>query len=302
MVPDFQSLFLPLLKYSSDQQEHSAREVADHLADEFQLSDTDRKQLLPSGRQTTFVNRTHWARAHLRMAGLLEFTRRGYFRITQRGLDLLATKPEKLRLADLKQYPEYVAARQGPKTEEETNPSIATEELSQSPEERLEYSYQEIRKALAVELLSKVMRASPAFFEELVVSLLVAMGYGGSRKDAGLAVGRAGDEGIDGIIKEDRLGLDQIYVQAKRWQHTVGRPEIQAFVGALHGQRARKGVFITTSTFARNATEYVKNIDSKVVLIDGEQLAQYMIDFDLGVTKVTSYDIKRIDSDFFGEE
>jgi restriction system protein len=170
----------------------------------------------------------------------------------------------------------------------------------QTPEELLEYSYQRIRQDLAQEMLNKVKESSPSFFERLVVELLVRMGYGGSRADAGKAVGKSGDEGIDGIIKEDRLGLDAIYIQAKKWEGTVGRPEIQKFVGALHGQGAKKGVFITTSTFSNEARDYVSRGDSlKIVLIDGQELAQLMIDFDVGVAKVSSYEIKKLDFDYF---
>ncbi len=227
-------------------------------------------------------------------------TRRGHFQITDRGRNVLREKPESINVRYLDRYPEFVKFRQLSRQSE--GAKVSDEPPEATPEELLEQSYEKLREALAEEILSRVMSASPAFFERLVVELLVQMGYGGSLQDAGRAIGKTADDGIDGIIKEDRLGLDVIFVQAKRWQATVGRPEIQKFVGALQGQRARKGVFITTSAFSADAREYASKIDSKVVLIDGPQLAQFMMDFDLGVTTVASYQIKRLDSDYFAEE
>ncbi len=299
-IPDFQSVMLPLLKFAADQQEHSLREAIETLAQTFKLSDEERKELLPSGQQAVFDNRVGWSRTHMKKAGLLESTRRSFFKITQRGLDVLSRNPQKIDVKFLEQFPEFVEFRAASRRDKEIVLGAEAEVNNhQTPEELLEYGYQRIRQDLAQELLNRVKNSSPSFFERLVVELLVKMGYGGSRKDAGEAVGRSGDGGIDGIIKEDRLGLDIIYIQAKKWEGVVGRPEIQKFAGALQGQRAKKGIFITTSGFSNEAREYVAIIDSKIVLIDGQQLAQLMIDHDVGVSKVSSYEIKKLDFDYF---
>ena len=301
MVPGFQEMMLPFLKYLADKEEHSLRETIEHLSSFFELTDLEKKELLPSGQQTVLDNRVGWARTYLKKAQLIESTKRGYFRITDRGIELLGQNPIKINIALLLRYPEFVEF----KKEKSQGEDIDTNEVSAdtlTPEETLEYSFQKISKDLASELLNRIKGCSPRFFENLVVELLVSMGYGGSKKDAGQAVGKSGDGGIDGIIKEDKLGLDIIYIQAKRWEGTVGRPEIQKFVGALQGHRARKGVFITTSHFSKDAIEYVSMIESKIVLIDGDQLATLMIDFNLGVSKIASYEIKKIDSDYFMDE
>ena len=301
-IPDFQSIMLPLLKFCADGQEHTNREAIEALAQEFSLTEEEQKQLLPSGQQCVFENRVAWARAHMKMAGLVENTRRGIFRITNKGTQLLKKSPPEINLRLLREFPEYLEARdrnQGNKTAETF--TTADDQESKTPAERLEEAYEILRKNLASELLSQLKSASPNFFEKVVVEVLVKMGYGGSRKDAGQAIGRSGDEGIDGIIKEDRLGLDIIYIQAKRWENTVTRPEIQKFAGALQGKRARKGIFITTSDFSQNAHEYVAAIESKIILIDGQQLSQLMIDFGVGVATDATYELKRLDSDYFTE-
>ncbi len=301
-IPDFQSLMLPLMKFAADQREHASRETADYLAQAFQLSDAEREEMLSSGQQTIFDNRVYWGIAHLKRAGLIESTRRGFFRITPRGQQILQQPPTKIDIRFLKQFPEY---RQfiAPKRDKTANEEGAETITSHTPMELLEGSYQSIRQELAQELLNQVKKSSPAFFERLVVDLLLRMGYGGSRVDAGEAIGRSGDEGIDGTIKEDRLGLDTIYIQAKRWgERTVGRPDIMQFVGALSGKNAKKGVYITTSTFSDEAREFVnRNIGSTVVLIDGKMLAELMIDFNVGVFRVASYEIKKINNDYFNE-
>lgn len=304
-IPDFQALMLPLLQFARDQREHASREAVDSLALSFELTDKEKEELQASGQQTIFGNRVYWALTHLKHAGILESTRRGFFKISQRGIEVLQQQPQTINMKFLTQYPEYRqfirVPRKGKNAGEESAEVVLETITAQTPEELLEDGYQRIRQELAQELLNQVKKASPGFFEKLVVELLVKMGYGGSRKDAGEAIGKSGDEGIDGIIKEDRLGLDVIYIQAKRWETGVGRPEIQKFVGALHGQRARKGVFITTSDFTNDARRYVENIESKVVLIDGKHLAQLMIDNDIGVSKLTTYEIKKIDTDYFTE-
>lgn len=300
-IPDYQSIMLPLLMFAGDGQEHSLRETIEALANEFNLTDEERRELLPSGQQATFDNRVGWARTYLKKAGLLISTRRGYYQITERGVAVLKQKPAEITASFLKQFPEFVEF-QRPQKDREKEPEEQTVDETQTPEEEIEGAYQRVRQGLAAELLQTVKGCSPSFFERLVLDLLVKMGYGGTRRDAGQAIGRSGDGGIDGIIKEDRLGLDIVYIQAKRWDNTVGRPEIQKFAGALQGQRAKKGIFITTSDFTQTAQEYVSRIDSKIVLMDGNTLAQLMIDYNIGVATVGMYELKRIDSDYFTEE
>ncbi|MBN1274238.1 MAG: restriction endonuclease [Candidatus Aminicenantes bacterium] len=294
-IPDYQSIMLPLLKFAGDQKEHSMREAVEALAAEFKLSDEERKELLPSGQQAVFDNRVGWARTYMKKAGLLESQRRGYFQIMERGLDVLKENPSEINVKYLEQFPEFIEFRNLRKEKEEEK----IEDTKATPEETIESAYLQLRDELASELLEHVKNMSPSFFERLVVDLLVKMGYGGTRKDAGEAFQKSRDEGIDGIIREDRLGLDVIYVQAKRWENPVGRPEIQKFAGALQGQRAKKGIFITTSQFSKDAEEFVKKIDSKIVLIDGESLARFMIDHNIGVSPSSAYEIKRIDMDYF---
>jgi restriction system protein len=305
-VPDYQSLMLPLLQFVRvKEEETSTDEAVETLAKELNLTDEDLKEMLPSGIQSTFVNRVGWASTYLKKAGLLEATRRGYYRITPRGNDLLDKKPKIINVKLLKQYSEFVefqhlkGTRRGDKTvESKTIPDVSTA----TPSESLEAAYENLRDELADELLGKLKKTSPSFFERVVVELLVKMGYGGSRADAGKAIGRSGDGGIDGIIKEDKLGLDVVYIQAKRWDNNpVGRPEVMQFAGALQAQRANKGIFITTSRFTDDSRNYVSQIGSKIVLIDGEQLTSLMIEHDVGVSTVSLYPVKKIDSDYFDE-
>lgn len=298
-IPDFQSIMLPLLKFCSDGLEHTNREALDALALEFNLTEEEQKELLPSGQQCVIDNRVAWARAHMKMAGLVENTRRGVFRITTRGQEVIKNRPSEINLRFLREFPEYIEARDKHKENPLQGASKSDDQETQTPAERLEEAYQTIRENLISDILAQLKTSSPIFFEKVVVEVLVKMGYGGSRKDAGQAIGRSGDEGIDGIIKEDRLGLDIIYIQAKRWENSVPRPEIQKFAGALQGKRARKGIFITTSEFSNGAHEYVSAIDSKIILIDGQQLAQFMIDFGVGVSTDAVYELKRLDSDYF---
>lgn len=301
-IPDFQTLMLPLLELSSDGEIHYIHDAVDQLADKYSLSDEERGKLLPSGQQPIFYNRVGWARTYLKKAGLLEDPKRGYFRITERGKNVLKDNPSKIDMKFLRQFPEYIEFRQINRSEtEEEIPDEDFEDLT--PEEALESAYQRIRKDLSEELLSYVLRSTPGFFEKLVVQLLVKMGYGGSQRNAARAVGQTGDEGIDGIIDEDRLGLDTIYIQAKKWSpnSSVGRPEIQKFVGALQGKRAKKGVFITTTSFSSEAIDYAKRIDTKVVLVDGRRLTDLMIDHGVGVTTRANYELKDIDTDYFGD-
>ncbi|HKW64794.1 MAG TPA: restriction endonuclease [Candidatus Acidoferrum sp.] len=301
-IPDFQTIMRPLLEFLADRREHALPEVRQALANRFKLTDEERKALLPSGRQGIFVNRVAWAQVYLSHAGLLENPRRGHLKITERGLKALPDAPERISISYLQKFPEFVRFRVNARKPKEAILDTRSEDEGQTPEEMLEEAQLRLRTDLSTELLNRVKKCSPQFFEKLVVELLLKMGYGGSREEAGEAIGTAGDEGIDGLINEDRLGLDTIYLQAKRWEGTVGRPEVQKFVGALHGKRARKGVFITTGSFSAEAMEYVKNIEPKVVLIDGNQLTSFMIDFNVGVDSIASYQVKRLVSDYFEEE
>lgn len=305
-VPDYQSVMLPLLEYASKSNgEISTGGAVDELAVSLSLTDEDLKQMLPSGIQQTFVNRVGWAATYMKKAGLLEATRRGYYRITQRDLDLLQKKPQKINVKVLNQYPEFQqfqnlkGTRSGDKSKDIEG---GLDSAGTTPSEALEKAYENLRDELAEDLLDRLKQTTPPFFERIVVELLVKMGYGGSRADAGKAIGRSGDGGVDGIIKEDRLGLDVVYIQAKRWDtNAVGRPDVMQFAGALQAQKATKGIFITTSRFTEDARGYVAQIGSKIVLIDGEQLAQLMIESDVGVSTVSLYPVKKIDSDYFDE-
>lgn len=301
-VPDFQTLMLPLLRFCADGKEHGRHDALPVLAEQFGLTEADLAEMLPSGKQGKFVNRLAWAKSYLKQAGLVRTTARGVFRITETGMSVLAESPVRIDMKFLERFPGYLAFRSA---QHDVIPSDknAGEIIQQvTPEELIESGYAQIRSSLASDLLTQVKSASPAFFEHLVVDLLLRMGYGGTREDAGQVVGKTGDGGIDGIIKEDRLGLDVIYIQAKRWDSDVGSAEIRNFIGALSVHKAEKGVFITTSGFNKNARETAAKVNSKIVLIDGPTLAEFMIDFGLGVSTVNTFEIKRIDSDFFAED
>lgn len=300
-IPDYQSAMLPLLRFLDDGGEHSLREAIDSLAEQFDLTEAERAEMLPSGQQATFNNRVGWARTYLKKAGLVESTRRGFFRISARGREVLLGSPTRINVGFLEQFPEFMEFRSTRRERSPTEEARSGDAIAQTPEELLEGAYQRLREGLAAEILQTTKSCSPAFFERLVVDLLVKMGYGGSRREAGQALGKSGDGGIDGIIKEDKLGLDIIYIQAKRWEGSVGRPDVQKFAGALQGQRARKGIFLTTSAFTKEAADYAAVIDTKIILIDGVQLAELMIDHGVGVATQATYEVKRIDSDYFTE-
>lgn len=275
--------------------------VAEHL----QLTDAELRELVPSGQKPLFNDRVSWAVSYLKHAGLLDRPRRGIYRISDRGAAVLASNPQRVDNETLRQFQEFrdFLHRSGPNGIRKPRRTVRRVEETETPEESLEVAYARLRATIEAELLEQVKEASPNFFERLVVELLVAMGYGGSLKDAGQAIGRSGDGGIDGIIKEDRLGLDVIHVQAKRWDgRTVGRPDIQAFAGSLDGVRAKKGIFITTSTFSSDARDYVERIDKRIILIDGEQLTSLMYEFGVGVTLTATYAVKRVDADYFSDE
>jgi restriction system protein len=308
-IPDFQSLMLPIMKVAADGGDHTARELRERLAEKLGLSEQERTDLLPSGNQPVFSNRLAWARSHLQMAGLLEKTGRGTFRITPRGQETLAGNPPVINLRFLQQFPEYAQRRIKPAPEIPTVTQGSNDQTGQdkleaaygTPAERIESAFTEVSETLRAELLTKLSTIDPFRFEQVVLDLLVAMGYGGSRKEAAAVTQKTGDEGIDGVINEDRLGLDVIYIQAKRWKHNVGRPEIQSFVGALAGKKANKGIFITTSSFHDNATDYAAGLHNKVILVDGRRLAELMIEHGIGVAEEHVYHVKKIDSDYFGE-
>ena len=301
-IPDFQTVMLPFLSHLKDGKEHKLSQLVDFLSDHFKLSSEERQFMLASGQQEVIRNRAGWARTYLKKAALIDSPRRGCFHITDRGLKVLAENPSRIDMKFLERFPEYIAFRDFRHPDEEgLQPSPPLNTLA-TPEEDMDAAYNRLRQSLESDLLEQVKATSPSFFERIVVDLLVRMGYGGNRRDAAQAIGRSGDGGIDGIIKEDRLGLDVIYIQAKRWEATVGRPELQKFAGALQGHRARKGVFITTSDFSTEAKDYVTRIEAKIVLIDGATLTQYMIDQNTGVSTSRSYEIKKIDLDYFTED
>jgi restriction system protein len=305
---------LPVLREFADGAEHSPKEIRQRVADGLQMSPSDTAERVPSGTQTRLANRVAWGHIYMKRAGLLASPRRGVYRITPRGEEVLKSPPARIDIQFLNQYPEFAGFRSPVEHADAltANPAlvkILTEGLSSTldahaltPDEQVHFGAARIKENLVAQILERVKRGTPAAFERLVVDLLVAMGYGGSQEDAAQVVGKSGDGGIDGIIKEDRLGLESIYVQAKRWEATVGRPAIQQFAGALHGNRARKGVVITTSNFSKEAIEYAKSSQIAIVLIDGVQLADFMIEFGVGVSEVETIRIKRLDEDYFGEE
>jgi restriction system protein len=304
-VPDFQSLMLPVLRAAAEGQ-IAAKDLRDRVASEVGLSETDLAEMIPSGRQTTFVNRTAWAYVFLQRAGLLERVGRGVYRITDEGRRALEERPERIDMRFLERYPSYVEWRHrsasGGATPGEAGMDITTG-VAQTPEEQMDASYKSLNAALEADLVDRVRELSPAFFESLIIELLIAMGYGGGRAEMGQAIGRAGDGGVDGIIKEDALGLDIVYVQAKRYgaQNTVGRGEVQSFAGSLDGVGATKGIFVTTSAFSQGAREFAQRIAKRIVLVDGSELARLMIRHDVGVRTRATYNLKKVDEDYFTE-
>lgn len=306
-IPTHEEAMLPVLRVLADGQERHRRALAEKMADHFSLSAAERVALLPSGKSPVIRSRTGWALAYLKQAGIVESPRRGWYRITDRGKVVLERAPDRINNAYLQQFDEFQEFR----TRSKTNAVLVNENRDSDvnvdfngedqipPDEALRIAYASLRNAVESELLDTAKGVTPAFFELVVIDLLVKMGYGGNRDEAARAVGRTSDGGIDGVIDEDRLGLDVIYVQAKRWDGSVGRPEIQKFAGALQGQRAKKGVFITTSTFTRDAIDYAERIDSRIVLIDGQRLASLMFEYDVGVAPRSTFVAKSIDSDYF---
>jgi len=301
-IPDFQSVMRPLLETVSDGTPVSLSNVRSQVADTFDLTEIERSERLPSGRQTVINNRVGWARTYLNKAGLLQIPERGMVQITERGREALVAGPERITVRWLKQFPEFERFHNPAPENKASEPTDGPEQPDTTPDEQLAEAHQSLMDALADDLLAQVRRATPQFFEQLVVDLMLAMGYGGSRQEAGQATRATNDDGIDGTIKEDKLGLDIIYLQAKRWANSVHRPEIDKFIGALTRQGARKGVFITTSEFSPGAREAALGLNMAVVLIDGRELAQLMIENNLGVSTRQTFEVKQVDSDYFSED
>jgi restriction system protein len=290
----------PLLAVHEDGIEHEIAVTRELLADQFGLSEEDRATRIPSGRVTTLQNRVGWAATYLFRTGLLERPKRAHYRITDRGRTVLAEHPERVDLTVLKQFEELDEFRRGePSAKSSASaPEQLTTEVA-TAEERIDAGYEELHAALAADLLDRVREGTWEFFEQLVLKVLKAMGYGGPEGAVERLGGHGGDEGVDGVIREDTLGLDLIYVQAKSWENTVGRPEIQRFFGALHGKRAGKGIFITTSKFSAEARDYAEGVTPRVILVDGRQLAELMIEHDVGVTTLQTFELKRVNLDYF---
>lgn len=302
MIPDYQNIMLPLLKNMSNEKTHKLRELVEILGDHFRLTESERKELLPSGTQAIFDNRVGWAKFYLEKASLLKTEKRGQYKITELGMSFLKSNPTELKTKDLENFKAFREFKESIINKAEVeNSSIENTDTVKTPEEALEYAYQKLKNDLSRDLLDTIKNCSPSFFEKLVIDMLTKMGYGGSRKDAGKALGKTGDGGIDGIIKEDKLGLDTIYIQAKRWENVVPVREIRDFAGALLSKKARKGIFITTSSFPKSAYEFVDSIEHKIILIDGARLTDLMFEFNVGLSTQSSYEVKRIDSDYFEE-
>ena len=306
-IPDYQTLMLPVLQLAAKGEQRVA-DVADRVADEFGLSLEERETLLPSGRQRVLSNRIHWAKFYLSKAGLISSPMRGRFVATEEGRKLLASNPDQINVALLMKWPSFREFRNSERGTASDNVEVSTDSIPKpsgvTPEEQIEAAYQAVQSALRADLLERITQNTPSFFEQLIVELLVAMGYGGSRKNAATQLGRSGDGGVDGVINEDRLGLDRVYVQAKRFGkgNTVGRPEVQAFVGSLVGLGATKGVFVTTTTFTPHARDFVQHLSQRVILIDGQSLADLMIEHGVGVRTSRAIEFKRLDEDFFSED
>ena len=299
MIPDFQSIMLPLLESFKEGEIKSSKELRLDMINYFNITEEEQKEKIPSGKQFVHYNRIAWAISYLKMAELIFSPKRGSYRITEEGINVLKSPPEKITISFLKQFGNFSKNRNPERDESIEQDEKITEK---TPDELIEIGHKQIKNELSLQLLNQIKNGSPYFFEKLVLDLLLKMGYGGSEIDNGELTQKGSDEGIDGITKEDRLGLDKIYIQAKKWENNVGRPEIQKFVGALQGKRAKKGIFITTSTFSKDAYDYAQNLDVAVILIDGKKLAEYMIETELGVTLRQNYKIFDIESDYFIED
>jgi restriction system protein len=306
MIPDFQTIMLPLLTILKDGNEHPLRDVITEISDQFNLTEEERLQLLPSANQTMISNRVGWARTYLKKANLLETPKRAILKITADGINILSKSLSRIDVKFLQTLPKFQEwqssyANKSDDIAESENENKIEIQTGKTPEELLDYSHTQLKEELASEIIDKIKSCSPAFFELLVIDLLIKMGYGGSRKEAGEVLGKSGDGGIDGIIKEDKLGLDTIYIQAKRWENTVTIHQVRDFAGSLLSKKAKKGIFITTSSYPASAKEFVNSIEPKIVLIDGNELANLMIEYKVGVSVKKVYEVQRLDSDYFEE-
>ena len=301
MIPDYQTLMRPVLECASSG-EVRISDVVEQLANKFGLTADERAALLPSGKQTTFANRVHWAKSYLKQAGLVEITRRGQFKITDKGRAALADKAANINTSYLEQFEDFQSFR-GRVHDAEADAPKTTDlpEPSSTPDEALRRAHSAITGALSADLLDRVQKAPPAFFERLIVDLLLAMGYGGTSEEAGRALGQSGDDGVDGVIDQDPLGVDQIYVQAKRYSdgNNIGAGAMRDFFGALSLKKAQKGIFVTTSAFSPAAVQTARDLGSRIVLIDGLQLAKLMIRYNVGCRDEEVLHLKKIDEDFF---
>jgi restriction system protein len=304
MIPDYQTLMLPVLQACA-QGEVSNAEVVDRLADEYALSEEEREQLLPSGKQTTFRNRVSWAKGYLKQAGLVKYTKYGHFVITPAGLEVLGSNPRNIDIEFLSQFESFqeFRNRKGTSSENQREQSVAedTTPSGKTPDEILRSAHRQINQALSADLIDRVREATPDFFEDLIVELLLAMGYGGASEEAGRRIGGSGDGGVDGVIDQDPLGVDQIYVQAKRYKegNNISPGAIRDFFGALNLKKAQKGIFFTTSAFSSDATQTAKDLGMRIVLIDGERLAKLMLRYNIGCRDEETLHLKKIDEDFF---
>ena len=307
MVPDFQTIMLPALEILSDKKEHSLQDLIMRISEKYKLSEEERNELVPSGVQTKMYNRVVWAMVHFKKARLVTSVRRGVFCITEEGIKILAKKPQRIDLKFLKEIPEfkqwkdsYIKDWQNAHSADRKD-IVEEIETDKTPEELLDYSYFQLKEELAIELIEKIKECSPSFFERLVIDLLIKMGYGGSRKEAGKVIGKSGDSGIDGIINEDKLGLDTIYIQAKKWENTFPISQIRDFAGSMLSKKAKKGIFISTSDYPKGAYDFVSSIEPKIILINGKELAELMIEYGVGVTTKINYEVKKMDNDYFEE-
>lgn len=309
-IPTHEDAMLPVLETLADGQSHHRRDLTETMIERFQLTPAEREALLPSRKSSVIGSRTGWALSYMKQAGLVQSPRRGCYEITALGRETLAAGPSRIDNDFLQRFETFRDFRARSRTERAAlhdegaaiSPTLPPLSIGQTPDEALEEAYARMRASVEAELLDAVKQAAPGFFEQLVIDLLVKMGYGGSRTEAARAIGRSGDGGIDGVIDEDRLGLDVIYIQAKRWEGSVGRPEIQKFAGALQGQRASKGIFITTSSYTREAVDYAQRIGTRIILVDGLRLSSLMFEFNVGVSPRSIYTVKSLDGDYFEEQ
>jgi restriction system protein len=315
-IPDYQTLMLPVLKIAAEGRKR-VNEAADRIADDFGITAQEREQLLPSGKTPLLINRIHWSKTYLTKAGLLSSPQRGWFEASSAGRELLAKNPPRVDVEFLLSIPQFVVWYRAPKKvqdaeDREPKPANDIREIARThssgsantPEEEIDAAYTTYQSILSEDLLERILQNTPAFFEQAIIDLLIAMGYGGNYQSAAAHLGRTGDGGVDGVINEDRLGLDRVYVQAKRYApaNSIGRPDVQAFVGSLVGQGATKGVFVTTSYFSTQATEYVRHLTQRVILIDGQRLATLLIEHNVGVRVSRALEFKKLDEDYFSEE